>query len=317
VLNPAGLAGILMFERASQRGGIDEILMLLARTREEIERQLISVEQLAVRIEQIRGLLTVFSDNLIRLLATATLAELIEERSQNNERVLDEVRHLNDMVTQRYPQLDPAAARLLDEGLRYFRCLQDLVARILDEGARAHDFSLLPAEEYLTAAIQAAGRQLADVFSEVVFDPPMPWVDASAVISAIESYAPRARVRTRPPEVDSSSGGDPLERILEQDERMTAEQRTFAELALAGQHRADVTPPSRGTRWRAAAQSLGWLFAIDANPTLPFRLRFDDRLVIDSEGDVTYLSPVELVDAASARPDLEVLEGGADAHAGA
>jgi len=73
VLNPAGLAGILMFERASQRGGIDEILMLLARTREEIERQLISIEQLAARIEQIRGLIAVFSDNLVRLLATATL----------------------------------------------------------------------------------------------------------------------------------------------------------------------------------------------------------------------------------------------------
>lgn len=313
VLNPAGLAGLLMFERAASRGGIDEVLMLLSRTRDEIDRNLLTPEEVGRRLEDLRGILTVLAADAERLTQTAPLHELIDQRSQHDERVLREVQTLNSLVTGRFRSLDPAATRLLAAALHYFNALQGLVSRILDEGSRSQDFSLLKPEEYLTAALEADVSVLAQVVSEVVFDPPMPWVDATAIVDALEHYSPQAHIRIPPPELDNVDRADPLERI----NRLAAEQAESlsrdAEIVLAGQDRANVTPPQNGVAWQRAALELGRMIRIDIERQLGYRLVFGDAMRIVPDGEVTYSSPVELIRTATeSRLELHVLEGGVE-----
>ena len=295
VLNPSGMAGVLMFDRAAQHGGVDELLVLLSRTKDELERGCASRDLLSKRLDTLRGLLGVWAQDVARLVTTGTIAELIEERGFHDDtRLYEEVRTLNDHVTDLHPDLDAAATRLLEAALHYVSCVEDLIARVLDEGGQRRDFSLLDPEEYLTASIEANPARLSEVLNGTVFDPPSPWVDASSVITALEAYAPRSRPHRRPPTPSDVGDEDPLERIEAVAAAELHRRALAAEALLQGKDKTDLTGTLRGQPWTSSARLLADLLALDVERTTPFTVAFGDSLLVDSEAQLTYAAPSTL-----------------------
>lgn len=295
VLNPFGMAGVLMFDRAAEHGGVDELLVLLSRTKDELERGLVTRDLLSERLDTLRGLLGVWAQDVARLVSTGTIAELIEERGFHDDtRLYEEVRTLNDHVTDRYPDLDAAATRLLEAALHYVSCVEDLIARVLDEGGQRRDFSLLDPEEYLTASIEANPALLSEVLDGTVFDLPSPWVDASSVITALEAYAPRIRPHRRPPTPPDVGDEDPLERIEAIAAAALRRRELAAESLLQGADHTDLTGTLRGQPWVSSARLLADLLALDVERAAPFTVTFGDSLLVDPEAQLTYAAPSAL-----------------------
>src|SRR5438128_1623257 len=80
VLNPAGVVGLLVFERFGERGGVDELLHLLDRTRRLLEQGQATEATVLGAVERVRGLFALFANEVNRLVAVAPLEELLEER---------------------------------------------------------------------------------------------------------------------------------------------------------------------------------------------------------------------------------------------
>jgi len=295
VLAPAGLVGVLIVDRFSSRGGVEELLALLDRTASALERHEADAPAVAAALESCRAMFAVFANELSRLVATAPLNELLEERRFHDDSgFMSRVGDLQRLVTDQFPQLDPAAYKLLLEAQRYIGAVEDLLARVLDEGGDARNFSLLDPEEYLEAARTATVAQLAEVAADLVFDPAMPWVDAGAVVDAVERYRPRRAVRTRPPEPPAPTGEDPVERMQARNEATSRRRALRAESLLGGADSKELTDSLRGSGWPGAAQTLAELLVLDGLPEQPYHVELGDALYVDAAGAVTYASPVRL-----------------------
>jgi hypothetical protein len=295
VLAPAGLVGVLIVDRFSTRGGVEELLALLDRTASALERHEADAPAVRAAMESCRAMFAVFANELGRLVATAPLDELLEERRfHDDSNFMVRVGDLQRLVTDQFPGLDPAAYKLLLEAQRYIGAVEDLLGRILDEGGEARNFSLLDPEEYLEAARTATVAQLAEVAADIVFDPALPWVDAGAVIDAVEKYRPRRTVRTRPPEPPAPSAEDPVEQMQARTDASTRRRTLQAETLLGGADTKELTDSLRGSGWPAAAQTLAELLVLDGLPEQPYRVELGDALYVDAAGALTYASPVRL-----------------------
>lgn len=302
MLNPAGMVGLLVFERIGERGGIDELLTMLDRTKAAIASGTADPVVVSERLLTMRTLLSVHADELLRLTRTAPLTELIAERRYHDHRELfGEVKALNDLVSERMPELDSDAYRLIVEAQRYVDAVQEMVERVLDEGGEARDFSVLDPEDYRAAALTARPEDLAEVFASVVFDPPSPWVDAAAILNALDAQRPQRRLRERPPEPPGQPADDP---IAELERRAEAERRRralAAEQHLQGEAERELTGTLRGLSWPAAARLLADIIALDIDPDQPYEAAISEGVLVDPEGLVTYSSPLSLK---AARPPL-------------
>jgi hypothetical protein len=248
VLAPAGLVGVLIVDRFSARGGVEELLGLLDRTAKALERHEADAPAVSAALEGCRAMFAVFANELSRLVATAPLGELLEERRFHDDSgFLTRVGELQRMVTDQFPALDPAAYKLLLEAQRYVGAVEDLLGRVLDEGGEARNFSLLDPEEYLDAARTATVQQLAEVAADIAFDPALPWVDAGAVVEAVEKYRPRRSIRVRPPEPPAAGDKDPVEQLQERAD-LTVRRRVLQ----AGRHRPSAA--HRLAAWRRLAR---------------------------------------------------------------
>lgn len=295
VLAPAGLVGVLVVDRFSARGGVEELLAMLDRTASALTRHEADAPTVTVQLESCRAMFAVFANELSRLVATAPLHELLAERRfHDNSGFIGRVGDLQRLVTDQFPQLDPAAYKLLVEAQRYVDAVEDLLGRVLDEGGDVRNFSLLDPEEYLDAARTASVEQLAAVVADVAFDPALPWVDAGAVVEAIEKYRPQRRVRVRPPEPPAADGADPVEQIQNRTEATVRRHVLQAESLLGGGFSRDLTDMLRGSGWPGAARTLSDLLALDGLPEQPYRVGLGDALHVDADGGVTYASPVQL-----------------------
>lgn len=298
VLAPAGLVGVLIIDRFSSRGGVEELLGVLDRTTRALERHEADAPAVAAALESCRAMFAVFANELSRLVETAPLTELLEERRfHDDSNFVTRVGDLQRLVTDQFPELDPPAYKLLLEAQRYIGAVEDLLGRVLDEGGESRNFSLLDPEEYLEAARTATKEQLAQVVADVAFDPAMPWVDAGAVIDAVEQYRPRRIVRTRPPEPPAPDDEDPVERMNALVEKATRQRALQAESLLGGAPSAELTDTLRGSGWPGAAKTLAELLVLDGLPEQPYRINFGDALNVDADGAVTYSSPVTLTRA--------------------
>ncbi|MDQ3631351.1 MAG: hypothetical protein M3417_08830 [Actinomycetota bacterium] len=295
VLAPAGLVGVLIVDRFSTRGGVEELLGLLDRTASALERREADAPAVAAAMESCRAMFAVFANELARLVANAPLQELLEERRfHDDSNFMVRVGDLQRLVTDQFPELDPGAYKLLLEAQRYIGAVEDLLGRVLDEGGEARNFALLDPEEYLDAARTATVDQLAAVAADIAFDPAMPWVDAGAVIEAVEKYRPRRAVRTRPPEPPAPSGEDPVEQMQARTDATTRRRVLQAEALLGGGDTKELTDSLRGSGWPGAAQTLAELLVLDGLPEQPYRVELGDALYVDADGAVTYASPVRL-----------------------
>lgn len=301
VLNPAGLVGLLLIDRVAERGGVDELLGLLDRTRALVESGTGDRRTVAENLLWLRTTLGVYADQLVRLVATAPLDELIEERRYHDHAgMLGRIGGLNELVTDRFPDLDAEAYRLITEAQRYIDACYSLIGRVLDEGAQRRDFSVLEPEAYLSAALTATEDQLAEVFAPVVFDPPAVWLDAADVLDAVAGYQPRRERRERPPEPRDRPPADPLGDLAADAERQLRRRGLAAEQHLQGETSRELTAVVRGLAWPAAALLLGDLLALDTDPAAPYHVELGDAVFVDTDGPVTYAAPVTLC---ADRPD--------------
>jgi hypothetical protein len=295
VLAPAGLVGVLIIDRFSARGGVEELLSMLDRTTSALERHEADAPTVAIQLESCRAMFAVFTNELSRLVATAPLDELLAERRYHDHSgFISRIGDLQRLVTDQFPQLDPAAYKLLLEAQRYIGAVEDLLGRVLDESGHAHNFSLLDPEEYLDAARTATMEQLAEVAANIAFDPALPWVDAGAVVEAVERYQPRRVVRTRAPEPPAASGDDPVQQIQLRTEATVRRRALQAESLLGGFRDKDLTDALRGSGWPGAGRTLAELLALDGLPEQPYEVELGDALHVDADGAVTYASPVRL-----------------------
>jgi hypothetical protein len=298
VLNPAGLAGLLVVDRLGVHGGVDELVLLLDRTRWALERDMVDRAVVVENLTSCRRLLSVYAANLERLVETAPLHELMAEQRQHEHRDIEgQVHTLNKLVTDRFPtdrDLDDKAIVLIEAEQRYRRHLMAAVERVLDEGGNSLDFNVLSPEEYLTAAIEAPLDALAEVGRHIVVDPPMPWTDPGALIGAIDSYAPRRRIRRRPPEPPETDEPDPIGVLRRQYEAESKRRRLTAESALQGADEVELTSQLRMAGWPGAARILADLLVLHSAPEQPFAVDLGELLLIDPEAAVTYLHPVRL-----------------------
>lgn len=292
-IEPTSLVGQEVFERIGERGGVDELLALLVRTRSLLDHQPDETEVLK-HLREIRGILSAYANELGRLVATAPLRELLAERSDHDQaNALQDLQPLAEAVTERFPDLRTTAADVVEEAQRYLTAVQAMMARILDEGGTSRDFSVLSPDDYLSAAIQAPVDVLAEVFATVVFDPPSAWIGAAEIDAASGPRSRHQRTR-RPPEPLPSSADDPLGSLLAAAHDTTLRRALAAERLLQGEASRDLTSNVQGLAWPAAARLLADLLAVDLDPRQPFELTISEATFVDPQGPVTYLSPVTL-----------------------
>ena len=320
VLDPCGLAGLLVFERMGTRGGVDEMLLLLDRTRWLVEHGKADRKTVAAHLRRCRHILAAYAAALARLVESASIRDLIDEQRHHDPyRVEQQVHGLNRLVTDRYQrdhELNDLAFQLVEAELGYRHQVLAAVERVLDQGGASLDFSVLTPEQYLTAAVEGSAGELEQVGSHLVIDPPMPWLDPGTVLEAIEEYRPRRRVRTRPPAPADSGEADPIGTLQRRREHERRKRALAAESQLQGQEIVDLTGFLRGMEWPTAAQHLAGLLAISADPTQPFSVELGQALLVDLETPVTYLHPVTLRRTAPP-PDTRQAEALDRADAGA
>lgn len=296
VFNPTSAAGLLVFERLTERGGVDELMSLLDRAGADIRAGCASREQVEASLRRARHLLTVFADHLLRLVSSAALSELIAERRHHEHaELMGEIRGLTVLVVQVFPDLDPQAYQVIVEAQRYVGAREAFVSRLLDEGGASRDFSLLNPEEYLSAARTAARPALAEVFARTVFDPPSPRADPSAVAEAVSQVRPRPVVRVRPPRPTAGPAGpDPLIAVLQRAEKARAKRARHVDILLGSNSETELVNAMRAAGWPGAASLLVQVLAAGADPSLPVAASMTDELLVEPHGPLTYLTPVTL-----------------------
>lgn len=296
VFNPTSAAGILVFDRLAERGGVDELITLLDRTRADLTSGVATRDQVRASLRQARRMMTISADHLLRLVSSSPLSELVAQRGHHRHAsLMNDVFELNEQVRVAFPELDPDAYRLVVETQRYVGAREQFVGRLLDEGAAARDFSLLDPEEYLEAARTAPLDALAEVFATTVFDPPSPWLDPAVVAEGVQQFRPRVAVRRRPPRpADPPAGPDPMERVERRAEAARRRRDRGAELHLQGNNETDLTSRLRAAGWPGAANMLVELLGAHADPESPFEIAMSDELLVDADAPVSYLTPVSL-----------------------
>lgn len=294
VFNPTSAAALMVFERLGHDGGVQEILTLLDRTQAGLRSGVVTPDQVQRALAQARRGFAVNADHLRRLVASAPLEDLLAERRhhRSGDALLSEAKDLISLVVERFPTLAAEGDRLIREAIRYSQAVQRFIGRLLDEATAHRDFSMLDAEQYLTAALTADRDVLANTFAQVIFDPANPPVHADGVVAAVDAVVPVPARRRAPRPADPSPGEDPVALVGERAERARQRRMLTAELGLDGGLSADVTTALRLAGWPGAAVMVAELLAAHADPDLPYAVELSSALIVDPPGVVTHVSPV-------------------------
>jgi hypothetical protein len=312
LFNPTSAAALLVFERLAEAGGVQEIMTLLDRTRAGLRSGVAGRQQVEANLTRARRALAVYADHLLRMVRLSPLEELLAERRhhRDTEMLLVDARDVVALVADRFPELAPAGQRLIGEALRYSEAVATFIERLLDEAAARRDFSMLDAEQYLTAALRASRDELAEVFARTVFDPPSLWVTPDMVVRAIEEVRPRA-ARRRPPRPDHRPPGpDPIDQARQRAEATRRRRQRAAEDLLQGADETDVTSRLRVAGWPGAAKMVAGLLVTAADQKLPYLVELRDAILIDADAPVTHVTPVTVrrrraVDTQAPQPEQE------------
>jgi hypothetical protein len=296
VFNPTSAAALLVFERLVEAGGVQEILTLLDRTRDGLRSGVISQVQVAANLTRARRALAVYADHLARMVRTSPLEELIIERRHHRDArvLLADARDVVEQVARRFSELAAAGQRLVSEALRYSEAVQSFIDRLLGEASARRDFSMLDAEQYLTAALTGSRDELAEVFTRTVFDPPTLWISPDALLEAVDRFRPRTPRRRPPPPADPPPGPDPIQQAEQRARQARQRRLRTAEDLLQGGEEVDLTSRIRASGWPGAAVLVAWMLSAAADPELPYQLTLSDAVLVEAEASVTHVTPASL-----------------------
>lgn len=295
VLNMAGYIGLMVAERIGERGGVEELLRLLHRTRQEIEAGRIDEETVASRLREARKVFIGFANELRRRLATDTLRELASyTRDHDSTEAFAEVVILARLVGGRFAAQSERAAALIRAAQVYTRELEQVTRKLIEEGATRRDFSFLDPSEYDEAARSAPLAALEEVGASIVFDmgaaPIAPW----QVTGALSSYRPKTLIRRRPQPPSPSTDPDPLALYERMRHHAQARIERDAELFLQGADSVQLTDRLRATDWRGVRQTLARFLTIHHHSPRRFHVELRDGVLVDPFAEATYFSPASL-----------------------
>jgi hypothetical protein len=297
-VRPAGLAGALAAARVTERGGVDELILLLDKARAALSAQHPDPRQALACLNSLRHPLVVLALDLHRCVVAGTTAELIEAcRQHDHSSFTRQVVELNEMVTvhfRRHYQLEEAGAALIEAEQFYRSQVRAAIGKILAQGGVGLNFDVLTPAEYENAAVTADIEALAEVGTMLLADVPAVYPDPEALIEVVETYQPRSRSRVRPPESAGSDHPDPLAAAEEARETARRYRRLGLEALLAGASEVDLTPHMQQS-WDDAARIIVDALALDADHDEPFVLDLSESLMIGPEKPVTYLHPARLI----------------------
>lgn len=296
VFNPTSAAGIMVLDRLAQNGGVDELMMLLDRTRSDIASGRITQEEAQAHLRTALRMMTITADHLFRLVGNAVLAELMaQHRHHDHQTLMHDVHALDDLVRDVFPNLDAEMFALVSATQRYNDARDQFMDRLLKEGAASKDFSLLEPEDYLAAARSAKSTELASVFAGIVFDPPSPLLDPGTIARRLTEYVPPPPPRRRPPRpLAPVAGVDPMAEVEER-ARLKAQQRQLLMGQLLQDHdEVDLTSRIRSTPWPGGAAVLVQALSLHTDPDLPVTVHFSDELLVDADAQTTRATPVHL-----------------------
>ncbi|MGW2561527.1 hypothetical protein ACWCXB_20175 [Streptomyces sp. NPDC001514] len=316
--HPLGTVFLMICDRLESRGGIDELIALLDRTQQLLDRDHPDREAVAHNIVFCQWVFQTFAVQLETLVLDGTLKELMEDEWQYHHQGLNQrVLRLNHEVNRHFPKdvdLAHKAVVMVEAEQRYAHWAAQALLRVLDRAGTTLDFDVLSAEEYLEAARNAPPEQLAEAGVALVTDAPQVWLDAGAVVDALEAFVPRHRVRYRPPVPKGSTDRDPFGAVAERAVRERVRRERAADRMLLEQDRAEMTEELRRSRWPRAVRLLTDLIMLDADRHAPYRLEMGTELIIDREAWVTHLHPVTVhrtrTPAVLPPPDLVASEQG-------
>lgn len=308
VIRPAGLVGALAAQRVAEHGGIDEMVLLLDRTRAALQMASPDPRRVLNHLHTCRFTLTVFAKDLQRCVATGTSAELITAGRQHDHRgYTQQVADLNDLVTLRFAsvyELEDAGAALIEAEQFYRTQVRAAIGKVLAQGGASLNFDVLTPREYEDAAVQSSPELLAEVGSHLIADAPEVVIDVNAMVKALDHYRPRPKHRVRPPEPPKGTQDpDPIAAIERVASETRQRRRLGLEALLGGRSEADLTSAMQ-TSWPAAMRILTDAIALDADKDEPFLLNIVEALLIDRQAPVTYLHPTRLIRTDVVLPDV-------------
>jgi hypothetical protein len=299
VVRPAGLAGALAAARVVERGGVDELILLLDRTRAALKLQNPDPARILAHLNSCRYALMVYAVELRRCVDSGTAAELMEaSRQHDHSTFTQQVVDLNHLVTDRFAgrhDLEEAGAALIEAEQLYRSAVLAAINKVLAQGGASLNFDVLTPAEYETAAQTAGIDQLAEVGASLVADSPPVYIDVDRFVEVISRYEPRPRVRTRPPEpIAPAQDDDPIDALEAAHAAARFRRRLGLEALLEGAREVALTPHLQ-SRWSTAAATLADAMALDADPTEPFLLHLAEMLLVDATAPVSYLHPARLI----------------------
>lgn len=215
VVRPAGLAGALAAARIVERGGIDELILLLDRTRSALNQHDPDPSEVLAHLHSSRNALMLFAFDLQRRIAAGTTSELIEaSRQHDHSTFTHQVAELNQLVTVRFSgrfDLEDAGAALIEAEQFYRAQVRMAIGKVLAQGGAGLNFDVLSPSEYETAALTADRNRLGEVGAGLISDAPAAYVDVDLLADTVERYQPHSRARIRPTEFPTPADQrDPL-----------------------------------------------------------------------------------------------------------
>jgi hypothetical protein len=130
VFNPASGAALLVFDRLSDSGGVQEIGILLNRIRQALHEGSASEEEVARMLTKARRELFINADHLRHLVRSRAFEQLIAERRHHQaaDQLLEDARDVVRLTADRFPRLASAGALLIADALRYCASVSEFTA---------------------------------------------------------------------------------------------------------------------------------------------------------------------------------------------
>ncbi|MEU9380766.1 hypothetical protein AB0D38_07145 [Streptomyces sp. NPDC048279] len=300
VMRPAGLAGAIAAERLALHGGVDELIGLLDRTRELLERDDPDPTPVLEALRTCRHGLTVFALDLQRQVIMATPAELINaQRQHDHTDFTRQVTDLNELVTRAFSGdlvLEDAATALIEAAQFYREQLIAAIDKILEHGGGSLNLDVLTPAEYLHLAKTAGVDRLGHFGESLVADTPPVWIDGQHVIDTAASYTPQRppRPRPAPPQPTPDDDADPFAALDDATQHENLRQEILLEDLLGGQQHTALADVLEARGWPGAGRLLVELLAADADPLADCHIEIAVPVRVDPTAKVTYLHDITL-----------------------